>query len=391
MTAFARPLAQQDRFVLVWLRAVLVLGLAAALLGLGWIALAPNRLVAGQPLPASDVLGTGVVLILALAIAAEAAAVLKAAPGLAVLLILGAVAVAMAGTGAAADSLLQGRPSAARVVLGSGFWTGLAALAVLAFDHARAGPSWLVIVTAVGLAAIVVGSSALGLLDSVSLLVEYGNRREALHAALIQHLALALGALALGLAMVLPLGWAAFHRPRIEALADAVLAAVQVTPSIALFGLMIPLLAGLLALAPVLRTWGLSAIGATPTVIGVAIYLALPLLRGLVGGLRAADPAAIEAARALGFSEARTTLEVRVPLSLPVLVGALRVATVQSIGLVTLGGLIGAGGLGALVFEGMAQFAADLIVLGALPIVGLALAADLGLAALAHRLETTIS
>jgi osmoprotectant transport system permease protein len=194
--------------------------------------------------------------------------------------------------------------------------------------------------------------------------------------------------LALAIALVLPLGWAAFHRPRIEAFADAALGAVQVTPSIALFGLLIPLLAGLLSLAPALRGFGIGAIGPTPAVIGVAVYIALPLLRGLVGGLRAADPAAIEAARALGFSEARTTMEVRVPLSLPILVGALRVAIVQSIGLVTLGGLIGAGGLGAIVFEGMAQFAADLILLGALPIVGLALAADLGLAALARRLET---
>ena len=167
--------------------------------------------------------------------------------------------------------------------------------------------------------------------------------------------------------------------------------AVQVTPSIALFGLLIPLLAGLLSVAPSLRSFGLGAIGPAPAVIGAAIYIALPLLRGLVGGLRAADPAAIEAARALGFSEARTTLEIRIPLSLPILVGALRVAIVQSIGLVTLGGLIGAGGLGALVFEGMAQFAADLIVLGALPIVGLALAADLGLSALARRLETAAS
>jgi osmoprotectant transport system permease protein len=382
---------RQERLVLLWLHAFLGLGLAAAVLGLGWVALSPNRLVAGQPLSARDVLGAGVWLILALVAAAEAAAVLKAPRGIPVLLILGAVAAAMAGTGAAADALLEGRPSAARVILGSGFWTCLAALAVLALDHARAGPRWLVSVTAMGLAVIVLGGAALGLLDSVSLLVEYANRRAAVHAALLQHLALALGALALGLGLVLPLGWAALHRPRIEALADAVLGAVQVTPSIALFGLMIPLLAGLLSLAPVLRTWGIGAIGATPTVIGVAVYLALPLLRGLLGGLRAADPAAIEAARALGFSEARTTLEVRVPLSLPVLAGALRVATVQSIGLVTLGGLIGAGGLGALVFEGMAQFAADLIVLGALPIVGVALAADLGLAATANRLEKTIS
>ena len=71
--------------------------------------------------------------------------------------------------------------------------------------------------------------------------------------------------------------------------------------------------------------------------------------------------------------------------ALPILVGALRVAAVQSIGLVTLGGLIGAGGLGAVVFEGMSQFAADLILLGACPIVALALAADAAMAAAVAR------
>jgi osmoprotectant transport system permease protein len=67
--------------------------------------------------------------------------------------------------------------------------------------------------------------------------------------------------------------------------------------------------------------------------------------------------------------------------------GALRVATVQSIGLMTLGGLIGAGGLGAIVFAGMAPFAADLIILGSIPIVLLALAFDSGLGWICRVLE----
>jgi osmoprotectant transport system permease protein len=88
----------------------------------------------------------------------------------------------------------------------------------------------------------------------------------------------------------------------------------------------------------------------------------------------------------MGMTQARITREVRLPLGLPVLAAALRVAAVQSIGLVTLGGLIGAGGLGAVVFEGMSQLAADLILLGALPIVALALLADAFLSDLETRL-----
>jgi osmoprotectant transport system permease protein len=387
----ASRLSRQDQLVLRGLHVALGLVLAAALVGLNWMALAPNRLLPGQPVSAYAALGAGALLIPALAAAAELAAWRRSPSVLPVCLVLAAVAAALAGTGYQAATLLEGRPSAARVMLAAGFWISLSILAVLALDHARSGPRWLMPGTAAGLCAILAGCLAFGLLDGLSLMVEYGYRRDAVHGAFAQHLALALGALALAVVLVLPLGWAAFHRPRIEAFADAALGAIQVTPSIALFGLLIPLLAGLLSLAPSLRSFGIGAIGPAPAIIGVAIYIALPLLRGLVGGLRAADPAVIEAARALGFSEARTTLEVRVPLSLPILVGALRVATVQSIGLVTLGGLIGAGGLGALVFEGMAQFAADLIVIGALPIVGLALAADLGLSTLARRLETSAS
>ncbi|MBX9748347.1 MAG: ABC transporter permease subunit, partial [Roseococcus sp.] len=105
-------------------------------------------------------------------------------------------------------------------------------------------------------------------------------------------------------------------------------------------------------------------------------YLTLPLFRSVLGGLAAADPHAVAAARAMGMGETRVTWEVRIPLALPVFIGGLRVALVQAIGLMTLGGLVGAGGLGALVFEGLAQFATDLMLLGALPIVALALVAD---------------
>ena len=134
------------------------------------------------------------------------------------------------------------------------------------------------------------------------------------------------------------------------------------------------------------RASGLGAIGPAPALIGVAVYLALPLLRGLVSGLRATDPGIVESAQAMGMTEMRMTLEVRIPLGLPILMSALRVAAVQSIGLMTLGGLIGAGGLGAIVFEGMSQLASDLIILGAIPIVILALIADMGLAWLSGAL-----
>ena len=133
---------------------------------------------------------------------------------------------------------------------------------------------------------------------------------------------------------------------------------MQVMPAIALFGLLIPLLAALLGAVPALRELGIGAIGPAPALIGVAVYLALPLLRGVrhrpeVAPIprrsrRRAPWARRRAHRLRGPHPARRCRSSS---------AGLRVAAVQSIGLVTLGGLIGAGGLGAIVFEGMAQFA----------------------------------
>jgi osmoprotectant transport system permease protein len=249
------------------------------------------------------------------------------------------------------------------------------------FEAARAlGRPAVVLVTA-GLVAMPLLAAAAGLLDSLSLMVEYRARAGAVHAALFQHLRLSAAALALALLLTIPLGWTALRSRGTEVAAGGILNLLQVTPALALFGLLIPGIAALLAWAPGLRGFGIGAIGATPALIGVALYLSLPLFRGFLAGLRAADPAAVAAASAMGMREGQITREVRIPLGAPILVGALRVAAVQSIGLMVLGGLIGAGGLGALVFEGMSQLAPDLILLGALPVIGLGIAADLALSA----------
>ncbi|WP_232631942.1 ABC transporter permease subunit, partial [Methylobacterium sp. Leaf118] len=157
---------------------------------------------------------------------------------------------------------------------------------------------------------------------------------------------------------------------------------VQVIPAVALFGGLVAAASALLAAAPVLRDLGLSALGAGPGLVGIAAYLLLPLWRGLQGALRAPDPAALDAARALGLAPRQILMGVRLPLGAPLLIGGLRVAAVQAIGLATLGALVGAGGLGRIVFDGMAQFAPDLILLGAGPVIALSLTAERALSGL---------
>lgn len=361
-------------------------GLAvAALVALPVLTLAPNRLVPGAPvgigLPG---LGLGLLaLVAALILAAPASA---RTSRLALAAALAAWCGLVLATGQGAAGLLAGKPAAARAVLGSGAWLGGLALAGLTAAAARAVfPRWGGLVAASLLLGFLALAAGGGLLDSLSLTVEYRARAGAVNAAFLQHLGLAGAALGLALAVSVPLALLRLRDGPASRFVDGLLNGVQVVPALAFFAALVAGLSGLLALVPALRGLGLSAIGPVPAVIGTAAYLCLPLVRGLAAGLAAADPAVLQAARAMGLTPGATLLRVRLPLGAPVIAGALRVAAVQSVGLATLGGLVGAGGLGAVVFEGMAQFAQDLILLGALPVIGLALAVDAGLALLTNR------
>ena len=99
-------------------------------------------------------------------------------------------------------------------------------------------------------------------------------------------------------------------------------------------------------------------------------------MRNTAVGLAGVDRSVIEAGRGMGLTSRQIFRQVELPLALPVLLAGLRIVTVQAIGLAVVAALIGAGGLGTFVFEGLGQYAVDLVLLGALPAIFLALAAD---------------
>ncbi|MGE7418475.1 ABC transporter permease subunit [Methylobacterium tarhaniae] len=359
-------------------------GLAvAALVGLPFLTLAPNRLVPGSPV-SSGLAGAaagGLALLAALLLAGPAR---PWRARLALLAALAAWCALLVGAGQGAAGLLAGKPQAARAALGSGAWLAGLALTGLAGEAARAAlPRRGGLVAALLLLGLVSLAAWAGLLGSLSLAVEYRVRAGAVGEAVLHHIGLAGASLLLALAVSAPLALLHLRDGPAARLVDGLVSGIQVVPALALFAALVAGLSGLLTLVPALRALGLSAIGPVPAVIGTAAYLCLPLVRGLAAGLAAADPDVLAAARAMGLTRRDVLLRVRLPLGAPLLWGALRVAAVQSVGFATLGGLVGAGGLGALIFEGMAQFAQDLILLGALPVIGLALAVDAGLALLA--------
>lgn len=278
--------------------------------------------------------------------------------------------------GEAATSARVGLGPNARVALAPGAWVAIGLLtlfaAALGGSLGRAGrPAALA-----ALLGIVAAFLASGGLDALSLVREAGERREDLVQALVEHCWIAGGALLLALAVAVPMTLAAFRFRAAERALVAVLSTIQTIPSIALFGLLLPLFSAIGAASPTLRALGLRGIGPAPAIVGIAAYLALPLVAGFLAGLRAAEESVVEAARGLGLTAREVLTGVRLPLGLPVFVGSLRTGAVQAVGLGALAALVGGGGLGTFVFQGVGQLAVDVVLLGALPIVGLALGVD---------------
>jgi len=163
-----------------------------------------------------------------------------------------------------------------------------------------------------------------------------------------------------------PLGLLAWRRPAWRQPIFGALNVVQTLPSIALFGLLMTPLARL----------GLSGIGLVPAVIALVLYALMPSVRATVAGLENVPQAPLDAAAGLGFSPLQVFFRARLPLAAPALLAGLRVVVVQAVGLAVVAALIGAGGFGDFVFQGLGQYALDLVLLGALPATALALLAD---------------
>ncbi|HVC52528.1 MAG TPA: ABC transporter permease [Stellaceae bacterium] len=376
--AAALPALRRANQVLLFLVAV---GLAATLVG-GFVSLAPNRLVSGNPIAlwdaASPAIGT---VIAALGVALALVAVSPPRPAAIVVQTAAAAVVAIVvlyAAGDAAQRLAAGAPPLARIALGPGFWALFAAAVLAVLDglqRLRAGYTVRLLVAAAILGAAAALALA-GRLDALSLAHEFATRRNVFLDALLRHIALVAGSVAPAIAIGAPLGILALRRERLRGATFAILNLLQTIPSIALFGLLIVPLSALATTVPALAALGIGGIGPAPAVIALILYALLPVARSTAAGLGGIDPAVIDAARGMGMTARQVFWRVELPLAAPVLVAGLRIVTVQTIGLAVVAALIGAGGLGSFVFQGLGQDAADLVLLGALPAIGLALAAD---------------
>jgi osmoprotectant transport system permease protein len=355
---------------------------AMAVLGSGFVTLAPNRLVSGRPIGlfavADGRLGVAIAAIGLLLLTSVAAlprrALHWAAAGLSGVLLL----LILAAAGDAATALAAAAPRLARVSLGAGFWLlfATAALALVdALQRAAAGAGTRLAVAA-ALALAIAAMAHSGMFDALSLAREYHTRQQAFAAALLRHVVLVATAVGPAVMIGVPLGITAARRSGWQGPLFAVLNLLQTIPSIALFGLLLEPLSALATAVPGLGALGVGGVGPAPAIIALVLYALLPIVRNTLAGIAGVDSGVIDAARGMGMTPRQLLWKVELPLALPLLIAGLRIVTVQAIGLAIIAALIGAGGLGSFVFAGLGQYATDLVLLGALPAILLALAAD---------------
>ena len=201
------------------------------------------------------------------------------------------------------------------------------------------------------------------------------SERRALLAATAAHLDLVVEALALAVALGVPLGILATRSRAAERAVVGLANVLQTVPSLALLGFLLSVFGG--------------QIGKPPARAALVVYALLPIIKNTILGLRSIDRGVAEAALGLGMTAWQRLTVVELPLAVPILLGGVRVATVASVGMATIAAAIGAKGLGSYIFRGVALADTRLILLGSIPAALLALACDAALGEIERALDPT--
>lgn len=185
-----------------------------------------------------------------------------------------------------------------------------------------------------------------------------------------QHVSLTVQAVLIALVIAVPLALLARGRPAVAGAVLGTSAVLYTVPSLALFGLLAPF----------------TGIGRTTVLIGLVAYAMLVLVRNILVGLQGVPPEVADAANGMGYSGPRRLLAVDLPLALPAIISGVRLATVTTVALVTVGVVVGYGGLGQLMFRGFTSSYRAEIMTATLLCLGIALVADLALLAVGRIL-----
>ena len=204
-------------------------------------------------------------------------------------------------------------------------------------------------------------------------LIEYArNNYELILEKLLQHISLAGTAVLLACLIGIPVGFLITNNKRASKIVINIANVIQTIPSLALFAFAMPLF----------------GIGAKPAIFALFLYALLPIIKNTLIGINNVDPAIIEAAKGMGMSLKQITFKVEIPLAIAVIMGGVRIATVTGIGIATIAALIGAGGLGQFIYQGISMLDFDMILTGAISSALLALFADFILGLVENKLTS---
>jgi osmoprotectant transport system permease protein len=176
------------------------------------------------------------------------------------------------------------------------------------------------------------------------------------------------------MAIGIPLGILITRLRWLEGSVIGVTGVLYTVPSLALFSILMPY----------------TGLGATTVIVALVLYSLLAIVRNTVAGIDDVPPATLDAARGMGMTGSQQLFLVELPLALPVILAGIRLATVAAIGIATVGALLGAGGLGLLIFEGISRVNTERIVAGAIGASALALLADWALGRLGDVLRRDV-
>jgi osmoprotectant transport system permease protein len=183
-----------------------------------------------------------------------------------------------------------------------------------------------------------------------------------------EHMYLTFTTMIVAIAVAVPLGifLARNKYPRLSLVIMNSASIIQTVPSLALISFIVVLFAAI----------SLPTVGAVPALVALVLYALLPILRNTCTGIKQVDPSVIEVATGLGMKQKQILFSIELPLALPVIMAGVRIATVWTIGIATLCGLIGAGGLGEFIIRGLRSMRMDYLLAGTVPAAILALFFD---------------
>ncbi len=331
-----------------------------------------NRIAAGKPMLLTQLLNQPSAVILTILLIITALAILflqNALPRLVIATL--CFAALLATIGFAAAAFTPPNSNAARMTPGGGFWVLFAVIGLIISDalvKIRLTP-WMRIAALAAYTGLIGIFLTSGLLDDLSIMKEFATRSAQFRTEAVTHLLLAFGSLTIAVIIALPLGIICFWVPKLRAAVLQALSLIQTIPSLALFGILMLPLGYLATHVPAAASIGIRGIGAAPALIALILYSLLPIVANTVVGLQGVDPSVRDAAAGMGLTRRQVLTGIDLPLAFPVILTGIRIVLVQAIGLVTVAALIGGGGFGIFIFQGLGQTAMDLVLLGAVPTV----------------------